>query len=82
MSVSNIPPNAIAPPSVVTWAQLAVVAAVAASHMSMPNHWLPYSLVARAQSWTLRKTLLLSTLTKQCIHIVHKKKRLTPFLFF
>lgn len=35
---------------------------MAASHMSMPNHWLPYSLVARAHSWSLRVTLLLTTL--------------------
>lgn len=42
--------------------QLALVAAVSASHMSMPNHWLPYSLVARAQNWSLRKALLLTFL--------------------
>lgn len=39
--------------------ELALIAFVSASHMSMPNHWLPYSLVARAQNWPLRKCLFL-----------------------
>lgn len=42
--------------------QLALVAAVSASHMSMPNYWLPYSLVARAQNWSLRKAIFLTFL--------------------
>lgn len=46
----------------VTWAQLTMVGTVAASHMTMPNHWLPYSIVGRAHAWTLRKTLMLSKL--------------------
>lgn len=50
------------------WTQLAVIVAVAASHMSMPNHWLPYSMVARAHSWTLRKALFLSKSTAAILH--------------
>eukprot|EP00177_Eucheuma_denticulatum_P003408 GFKZ01006160.1.p1 GENE.GFKZ01006160.1~~GFKZ01006160.1.p1 ORF type:complete len:321 (+),score=45.28 GFKZ01006160.1:661-1623(+) len=42
--------------------ELALVAAVSASHMSMPNHWLPYALVARAQNWSLPKALFLTFL--------------------
>lgn len=51
------------------WAQFALVAAVAASHMSMPNHWLPYSLVARAHGWTLRRTLALSKLLETRVFV-------------
>lgn len=42
------------------WAQLAVLASVSVSHMSMPNHWMPYSLVGRANNWTLQYTLFIS----------------------
>lgn len=49
------------PPAVELYPQLALVAAVAASHMSLPHHWLPYSLVGRAHGWALRSLLLLST---------------------
>lgn len=51
-----------ASPETTIWPQLAIIAAVSASHMSMPNHWLPYSLVARAHGWSLQQTLLLSKL--------------------
>eukprot|EP00899_Mesostigma_viride_P012504 jgi/Mesvir1/21254/Mv21658-RA.1 len=31
-------------------------------HSLLPTHWLPFSLVGKAQSWTLTKTLLITTL--------------------
>lgn len=43
-----------------TWPQLVLLATVSLSHMSMPNHWLPYSLAARAHNWRLHDTLMLS----------------------
>jgi hypothetical protein len=35
-------------------AEAGLLALVSATHMAMPNHWLPYSLVGRAQKWSLR----------------------------
>jgi hypothetical protein len=37
---------------------MAMLSVMSASHMSMPNYWLPYTIVGRAQGWTLGCTLL------------------------
>lgn len=42
--------------------ELGVVAAIAASHMSMPNHWLPYALMGAGQKWSARRTLFVTFL--------------------
>jgi len=42
--------------------ELGVVAAIAASHMSMPNHWLPYALMGAARKWSARGTLFVTFL--------------------
>lgn len=41
--------------------ELFVLAVVSASHMSLPNHWLPFLLVGQAQGWALRSIVLMST---------------------
>lgn len=42
--------------------ELGVVAAIAASHMSMPNHWLPYALMGAGQKWGARRTIFVTFL--------------------
>lgn len=40
------------------------IATVSLLHSFIPTHWLPFSIVGRAQKWTLSKTLFVSELTK------------------
>jgi hypothetical protein len=40
---------------------MAMLSAMAASHMTMPHFWLPYTIVGRAQGWSLQYTLLVGT---------------------
>lgn len=37
------------------------IATVSLLHSFIPTHWLPFSIVGRAQKWTLSRTLLVST---------------------
>lgn len=37
------------------------IATVSMLHSFIPTHWLPFSIVGRAQKWTLARTLLVST---------------------
>lgn len=37
------------------------IATVSLLHSFIPTHWLPFSVVGRAQKWTLSRTLLVST---------------------
>lgn len=37
------------------------IATVSLLHSFIPTHWLPFSIVARAQKWTLSRTLLVTT---------------------
>lgn len=37
------------------------IATVSILHSFIPTHWLPFSIVGRAQKWTLSRTLLVST---------------------
>jgi hypothetical protein len=41
-------------------AEIGLLVVVSITHMSMPNHWLPYALVGRAQGWTMSRTLFIS----------------------
>jgi hypothetical protein len=36
------------------------IATVSLLHSFIPTHWLPFSIVGRAQKWTLSRTLLVS----------------------
>jgi hypothetical protein len=36
------------------------IATVSLLHSFIPTHWLPFSIVARAQRWSLSRTLLVS----------------------
>jgi len=42
---------------------------VALLHALMPTHWLPFSIVGRAQKWSLGKTLLV-TAAGGCLHVL------------
>lgn len=44
------------------WSQVLAVASVSATHTSLPNHWLSFAIVGRAQSWTLARTLAVTVL--------------------
>jgi hypothetical protein len=37
------------------------IATVSLLHSFIPTHWLPFSIVGRAQKWTLSRTLFVST---------------------
>jgi hypothetical protein len=36
------------------------IATVSLLHSFIPTHWLPFSIVGRAQKWTLSRTLIVS----------------------
>lgn len=36
------------------------IATVSVLHSFIPTHWLPFSIVGRAQKWTITQTLLVS----------------------
>nr|CAB3476914.1 unnamed protein product [Digitaria exilis] len=43
------------------------IATVSLLHSFIPTHWLPFSIVARAQRWPLSRTLLVNTYTRNQI---------------
>ncbi|CAL0317564.1 unnamed protein product [Lupinus luteus] len=45
------------------------IATVSVLHSFIPTHWLPFSIVARAQKWTLSRTLLVTALGA-ILHVV------------
>ena len=40
------------------------IATVSLLHSFIPTHWLPFSIVGRAQKWTLSRTLLVSEFSR------------------
>jgi ABC-type nickel/cobalt efflux system permease component RcnA len=48
---------------------IATAGATALFHTLIPDHWLPFVLVARSQNWSLRKTFL-TTLISALFHVV------------
>ncbi|KAJ0478480.1 hypothetical protein HanHA300_Chr13g0500551 [Helianthus annuus] len=38
------------------------IATVSLLHSFIPTHWLPFSIVGRAQKWTLSRTLLVKSI--------------------
>ncbi len=51
-----------------TYLLIATAGATALFHTLIPDHWLPFVLVARSQNWTLRKTFL-TTLISALFHV-------------
>lgn len=45
------------------------IATVSLLHSFIPTHWLPFSIVGRAQKWTLSRTLLV-TVFGACLHVL------------
>ncbi|XP_021720642.1 uncharacterized protein LOC110688231 [Chenopodium quinoa] len=45
------------------------IATVSLLHSFIPTHWLPFSIVGRAQKWTLSRTLLV-TVFGACLHVI------------
>lgn len=41
-------------------AKIGVIATVSLLHSFIPTHWLPFSIVGRAQKWSLSRTLFVS----------------------
>ena len=51
-----------------TYLLIATAGATALFHTLIPDHWLPFVLVARSQNWSLRKTFL-TTLISALFHV-------------
>ena len=47
------------------------IATVSLLHSFIPTHWLPFSIVGRAQKWTLSRTLFVSTFPRFCFFLIH-----------
>lgn len=45
------------------------IATVSVLHSFIPTHWLPFSIVGRAQKWTLSRTLLVTAFGAVC-HVI------------
>ena len=45
------------------------IATVSLLHSFIPTHWLPFSIVGRAQKWTLSRTLFVSKLFDLLIRV-------------
>jgi hypothetical protein len=57
---------------------MAMLSAMAASHMTMPHFWLPYTIVGRAQGWSLQYTLLAGTSSVE--HVLKQQTTIPPLL--
>ena len=60
------------------------IATVSLLHSFIPTHWLPFSIVGRAQKWTLSRTLLVSTfpsLSLSILFFLPQIKKLASYAF-
>ena len=56
------------------------IATVSLLHSFIPTHWLPFSIVGRAQKWTLSRTLLVSTFLSLSLSLYFFLPQIESFL--